>query len=468
MSELRTTISTIWNRIQRNLFPGLKEDLGAMTVKHQELINIFETVRIEDLLEEPTTPQVGRPPSDRSAMARAFLAKAQLNLPTTEALIERLHSDRTLRCLCGWETRRQVPSSSTFSRIFQEFSAQHLPERAHRLLIDTFLSSTIIGTIARDSMEIVGNEKPEPKPTPTTAAQKPPTPASTAASQPEPKAQAALLFPSSSAASPPKPADQETTSPPGSGNSSQVAASQTSSSTPAAPPPKSVDHETTSPSLAANTPAAPVPRKRGRPRKGEEVVQPLTRIDRQLTMTYQEMCDELPKSSDVGCKINSKGHMSHWIGYKYHIDTAICGIPVNAILTSASTHDSQVAIPLMTKTSQELTYLYDTMDSAYDCEQIKKKSEELGHVAIIDKNTRRNVEEKKELLLEKRRQQMLGIKDYRDEIYNDRTVAERTNSRLRGEFGADNVKVRGHHKVLCHLMFGLLALSVDQILRFLS
>ena len=30
------------------------------------------------------------------------------------------------------------------------------------------------------------------------------------------------------------------------------------------------------------------------------------------------------------------------------------------------------------------------------------------------------------------------------------------------------VRVRGHSKVLCHLMFGILALTVDQLLRFVN
>jgi hypothetical protein len=36
------------------------------------------------------------------------------------------------------------------------------------------------------------------------------------------------------------------------------------------------------------------------------------------------------------------------------------------VLTSASVHDSQVAIPLMKLTSGKVTYCYDLMDAAYD------------------------------------------------------------------------------------------------------
>ena len=39
-----------------------------------------------------------------------------------------------------------------------------------------------------------------------------------------------------------------------------------------------------------------------------------------------------------------------------------------------STHDSQVAIPLAEMTAQQITYLYECMDSAYDAAQIHDHS----------------------------------------------------------------------------------------------
>ncbi|GFP40558.1 hypothetical protein HKBW3S47_02255 [Candidatus Hakubella thermalkaliphila] len=48
--------------------------------------------------------------------------------------------------------------------------------------------------------------------------------------------------------------------------------------------------------------------------------------------------------------------------------------------------------------------------------------------------------------------------------YNERTVSERINSRLKEEFGGRNVKVRGAKKVSLHLMFGIIALFADQLL----
>ena len=52
-------------------------------------------------------------------------------------------------------------------------------------------------------------------------------------------------------------------------------------------------------------------------------------------------------------------------------------------------HDSQVAILLATMSSQRVTLLYNLMDAAYDCEEIKLYCHSLGHITIIDENPRR-------------------------------------------------------------------------------
>jgi hypothetical protein len=50
----------------------------------------------------------------------------------------------------------------------------------------------------------------------------------------------------------------------------------------------------------------------------------------------------------------------------------------------------------------------------------------------------------------------------------ERTQAERTNARLKDEFGGNDIWVRGHDKVKSHLMFGLLALTADKLMRLLT
>ena len=62
----------------------------------------------------------------------------------------------------------------------------------------------------------------------------------------------------------------------------------------------------------------------------------------------------------------------------------------------------------------------------------------------------------------------LGQPYAKDVRYRERSTVERVNGRLKDEFGARQVRVRGHSKVLCHLMFGVLALTVDQLLRLVN
>lgn len=193
-------------------------------------------------------------------------------------------------------------------------------------------------------------------------------------------------------------------------------------------------------------------RKRGRPKKGEVIApKPPTVLEQQQTMTLGEMLEGLAKAADVGCKKNSKGNAQWWIGYKLHMDIADGGVPISCVLTSASTHDSQVALPLAMMSSARVTSLYDLMDAAYDSSIIKAFSEKLGHIPIIDAN--------------KRRGEAVEMDPAKAERFKIRTTAERANARLKDEFGGRTVRVRGPAKVMAHLMFGIVALTVDQLFQ---
>ena len=134
-----------------------------------------------------------------------------------------------------------------------------------------------------------------------------------------------------------------------------------------------------------------VAKKQGRPKKGEKRIKEPTRLEKQASgIGLSDMLDDLPKACDVGSKKNSKGFKSSWTGYKLHIDSADGGIPISCVLTSASVHDSQVAIPLAKISSERVTNLYDLMDSAYDAPQIHEVSRRLGHIPLIDKHPRRD------------------------------------------------------------------------------
>ena len=220
----------------------------------------------------------------------------------------------------------------------------------------------------------------------------------------------------------------------------------------------------------APTDKAPPPpkRKRGRPLKGEERPKVLKRLDRQATMSLPAMLDDLPTDCDVGTKKNSKGYRDTWVGYKLHLDVADGQIPISCLLTSASLHDSQAAIPLATMSAERTTNLYDLMDAAYDAEPIRRHCRSLGHVPLIDRNPRRDKTLAEELRTESRRLERIGFQLPEQVRYNERTAGERVNGRLKDEFGGRHVRVRGAPKVMCHCMFGILALTVDQLMRLVT
>ena len=380
--SLRETLSNYWQKFQAELFPFLDEAFGPLTPSHRQLVVVLDMLRPEMLVRH-WHGAPGRPASERAALARAFIAKAGLNLPTTAMLIERVRIDTTLRHLCGWANRSQVPSEATFSRAFAEFAASELPTRLHEALIRQTHGERLVGHIARDSTAIEGREKPR---------------------RPQ--------------------------------------------------------------QLEAPAPA----KKRGRPKKGEErPAKDLRRIEKQAAgMSLPEMLADLPRRCDTGVKRNAKGFQEKWTGYKLHIDTGDGDIPVSCLLTSASVHDSQAAIPLAALTAARLTSCYDLMDSAYDVAEIRAHSRSLGHVAIIDINPRRNTELNQHLEQEQKRQNLIGHTPPEALRYTERSGAERVNGNLKDNHGGRTVRVRGPDKVMCHLMFGIAFIAVSQIMRLVT
>ena len=190
-----------------------------------------------------------------------------------------------------------------------------------------------------------------------------------------------------------------------------------------------------------------------------------TRIQRQRRQKLETMLADLPKSCDIGAKKNSKGHEQYWRGYKLHLDVADGQIPISAVLTSASVHDSQAAIPLMTMTGERVTHLYELMDSAYDADAILSHSREKGHVPIVDPHGRRGTKKASQLTKTFPIKLTPELSTAEKQRYKERTMVERVYGRLKDEFGGSGIRVRGASKVMAHLMFGVLALTVDQWLR---
>lgn len=365
MFSLRELLAGFGGILQQHLFPVLELELGPLSDLQQQFVRTLALLECDRFVE--VRHGRGRPAHDRAAIARAFVAKALFNIPTTRALLDRLRNDHVLRRLCGWETQSAVPDETVFSRAFAVFAADRFAEKVHVVLIERTQRDRLVGHISRDATAIKVHEKPQPKP---------------------------------------KPLKRR-------------------------------------------------PRYR-KTRKTPQTPEQMTRLERQCSgkQTLEEMLAELPRTCDVGRKPNSQGHNEFWIGYKLPVDVADGQIPISCVLTSASLHDSQAAVPLAEMTARRVRNLYDLMDRGYESDLIREHSRRLGHVPIIDG--------------QKRGSQRPVMAPHEAMRFRERTAVERVYSRLKHEFGAASIRVRGWSKVMAHVMFGILALTADQILRWAS
>ena len=362
------TLFSLITSIQQKLFPFIEENISPLTEKEREFVRAAELASVGKYSKAlKKWIGNGRKPHNRKAIALAFIAKAVWNLPTTLLLINFLKSNQTLRMLCGWEWASDLPSESTFSRAFAEFSESGLTELMHKGMVAANMEGMMACHISTDSTAIEAREKPAKKP-------------------------------------------------------------------------KKESKEK---------------RKRGRAKKGEARAPiPPGRIRIQIGRSLAENLASLPKQCDRGVKRGSSGNAKIWTGFKLHWGVADGDIPISVLLTSASLHDSQAAVPLMQMASARMPYCYDLADSAYDAKAIKEYSRSLGHVPIIDSNKRRG--DKK---------QMCPAKKTR---YKERGAVERAFSNLKDNYGGRFIRVKGAAKVMAHLMFGVLALTAAQLCRLVE
>lgn len=384
-------ISWIKAKIQSKLFPHLEENLtDVMTEKQKKLVMILEVVEIERHVQSPGYQWMGRKLKDRYAIARAFVAKAVYNYATTRDLIEGLKGVRNLGRICGFNHMNCVvisEGSTTGGK------ALRLAKKISSLPSEATFSRAFREFAESDLGDAVHKALVE-----------------------EHLCEQLI------------------------GHISRDATAIAGNEKPAkkAKAEEGVKKECS---------------KRGRPKKGEKRAERKKekRLNRQIDQSIAEALKEIPTVCNVGSKTNAKGYIETWRGYKLHVDTNDCGLPITTLLTSASLHDSQAAIPMMKITTDRVIYLYDLMDAAYDARPIHEASKALGHVPIIDRNPRRG--------------DALPMSPAEAVRYRERTAAERFNSRLKGEFGGETVMVRGHSKVKLHLMFGVIALFADQLLK---
>ena len=384
---------------------------------------------------------------DRRCFGRAYVVKAVYDLPTTQCLIELLLNHSCLRAFCGWECPRDIPSSSTFSRAFAEFSRENLCDRVHEAMVLKHLAPNGVDKVSRDSTAVAAREraakKSKKKKAEKDVAKTNVVTSDLASVDAQPNEVLDSRAPGASCLTP----DALALFP-----SSEVLGNAGGSPCDnillAAEEPKSKQSST-------ECILQDCKRKRGRPKKGEKVPPPPPkRLEVQRGQTAEAALRELSKCCDWGTKTDTGGHKYSWKGYKTHIDWASGMFPITVVTTSASVHDSQLAIPMARITAKRVKSKYALMDSAYDASQIRMATEELGIVPIIDPNRRRGG-----LAPEK-----VFDADMREQ-YKDRSNAERGNGRLKDEFGLRRLRVRGHAKAHTHIMFGIIALFADQLLK---
>ena len=150
-------LAPYWKHVKEKLCAFLQQDTELQwTDKLKAITLIFEIVRIEEHVPEPKKGKRGGQQIDRRPIARAFLAKALLNLSSTRALKEMLNQSPALRKLCGMD---KVPSEPTLSRAFAQFAHQNLGDLVHQAMIVKFVSSQIVMHASHDATALEVREK---------------------------------------------------------------------------------------------------------------------------------------------------------------------------------------------------------------------------------------------------------------------------------------------------------------------
>ena len=173
MTKSIASLSKMWHKIlniENTLFPAMKETLRLeeLSSKESKLIRILDFAEIEKNI---TVVSITNTKKDREQIARAFVAKSVYNFQTTRDLIDRLRIDRTLRIICGWRYKSDIPSEATFSRAFGELSDLEVAQKTQEKFVSEYLSEKTFFYNATDATIIplrqkpvkVKKEKPKPK-----------------------------------------------------------------------------------------------------------------------------------------------------------------------------------------------------------------------------------------------------------------------------------------------------------------
>jgi len=215
-------------------------------------------------------------------------------------------------------------------------------------------------------------------------------------------------------------------------------------------------------------------RRQGRPRKGEEgpPKKPSILQQQEQMNTTEEMLSLIKTECNTSIKQNSKGNRHRWIGGKLHLSVVDGDIPITALYSSATVHDSSLALPLIKESSQKVTYLYDLADAAYDNKIIKTYSQKHNHRPIIDVNPKNSKKLKAKIALDKSEKKILStlnLYNGLDDIhYNQRSSVERVNAYLKDSYGCSKIYYQGAQKVASVFAFAVLSVCITQSLKLVT
>jgi IS5 family transposase len=194
-------------------------------------------------------------------------------------------------------------------------------------------------------------------------------------------------------------------------------------------------------------------KRRGRPKKGEKrLPPPESTLEKQIKQSAGESRKELDTACSYGCKKNSQGNVYFWKGYKLHLDISDTGFPLNAVITGANVHDSQLAIPMEKMLEEKVHSCYSLMDAGYDAKVIDDFIRSRGRIPVIDPNKRKD----------KERPPLDPAKKAR---YNFRTEVERANGYLKDNLLPAKIYVKGISKISFVLMGAVICLAALRTLQ---
>ena len=350
------------------------------------------------------------------------------HIQTTDMLRERLVADKFLRSICGFDHRKdELPSLSTFSRAFAELSKLNIGDKVHELLIIEHCSTDLYEHTSIDASAIAVAEK-------------------AVATKKQPSREEIKLA---------KAALKELT------KQEKIVQKETRKQAKAFLKMKRTQEITNEQAACATEHIVP------QPSVPEAVIVNAAkatatlnrRVEKytakeQLKHTNSEILARLPVVCNYGSKNDSNGNQCTWKGYKLHLAVNDYNVPVAAMVTSASVHDSLCAISLIRTTEQRIDNLYYLMDKGYDSAAIRTETAIHGKVALIDFNHRGDVNDTRKFDSNEQRH------------YNNRAFSESCFSNLKMQYLPNYILYRGISKVKCMLNLALSVITATQIIKY--